>query len=284
MNMLNLQSKPWLKRAATGWLLGMLMACTGWAETLTEKSWRILNDGATDTSLEKRTQAISALGLIQKDAHAEELASKALTDNKADVRAAAATALGGMNATQAIPELRMALKDADAGVVLAAAHSLLLMKDWTAYEVYYAVLTGKRKSGASLLDQQKKMLQDKQKMAQFAAETGIGFIPFGGLGMTVYKTLTKDDVSPVRAAAAKLLTNDPDPKSADALVEAASDKSWIVRAAAVEAIGRRGNQALAEKIAPNLDDEKSVVQYTAAAAIIRLNELPPPKPRPQSKR
>jgi HEAT repeat protein len=118
------------------------------------------------------------------------------------------------------------------------------------------------------------MLNDPKKMAMFGFETGVGFIPFGGVGLTAFKALTKDDASPVRAAAAKLLASDPDPKSGEALVTAATDKSWLVRAAAVDAIGRRDDPALAPQIAQELDDEKSVVKYIAAAAIIRLSETP----------
>jgi HEAT repeat protein len=245
----------------------------------TETAWKILDGGVADPSVDKRAQAVSALGMLSRDAHAERLAVKALGDEKPEVRAAAATALGAMRAVSAIPALRKALKDPEVSVVLAAAQSLLTLKDNTAYEVYYAVLTGQRKGGEGLIEQQKKMLEDRKKMTELAVTTGIGFIPFGGIGMTVYKTVTKDDASPVRAAAAKLLAHDPDPKSAEALVAAASDKSWIVRTAAVDAIGRRGERSLAEKIAPQLEDEKSVVQYAAAAAIVHLSELPASRPR-----
>ena len=47
--------------------------------------------------------------------------------------------------------------------------------------------------------------------------------------------MTKDDASPVRAAAAKIVAKDPDPKSAEALIEATSDSHWIVCVAALDA-------------------------------------------------
>ena len=72
--------------------------------------------------------------------------------------------------------------DKDVGVIISAAHALLELGDNRGYGVYYAILTGERKSGASLLDEQKKMLNDPKKMAQFGFEQGIGFIPFAGLG------------------------------------------------------------------------------------------------------
>jgi HEAT repeat protein len=254
-----------------------LLALTAYAageDTPFVKAWSILNPAVTDKDIEKRTQSVSALGLIVKNEHAEEMANSALNDPKPEVRAAAANALGQMEATRSIPVLKNALKDSDAGVVLAAAHALLVLHDKYAYEVYYAVLTGERKSGAGLLADQRKMLDDPKKMAQFGFETGVGFLPFGGLGLTAIRTLTKDDASPVRASAAKILANDPDPKSGEALVTATSDKSWIVRAAALDAIARRGDKSLESKIVPALDDDKPAVQYIAAAAVIRLNDLP----------
>jgi HEAT repeat protein len=247
------------------------------AQTPDQRSWDILNPAVTDTNIEKREQAVTALGIITtRDAHARELVIKALSDEKPEVRTAAANAMGTMGDRESVPALRKALNDPDVGVVLAAAHSLYLLKDREAYEVYYAVLTGKRKSGAGLFSDQRKMLDDPRKMAQFGFETGVGFIPFGGLGLTAVRAITKDDSSPVRAAAAKTLANDPDPKTSEALVTAASDKSWVVRAAALDAISRRGNPDLIVKIVPQLDDEKPVVQYVAAAAIIRLSETTPP--------
>jgi len=117
------------------------------------------------------------------------------------------------------------------------------------------------------------MLHDPMKMAQFGFEQGIGFIPFAGLGLSAIKGLTKDDISPVRAAAAKILAADRDPRSGKALVTAASDKSWLVRAAVLDAISHRNDPALLPDIEPRLDDDKEVVRYTAAAAILHLQDV-----------
>jgi HEAT repeat protein len=113
-------------------------------------------------------------------------------------------------------------------------------------------------------------LQDKKKMAEFGVDEGLGFIPFAGIGYSAVKVLRKDDVSPVRAAAA-ILANDPDPKSGQALVTATSGKSWIVRAAALDAIAKRGDPKLLSGIVPLMFDEKDVVRYNAAAAVIKLS-------------
>jgi HEAT repeat protein len=78
----------------------------------------------------------------------------------------------------------------------------------------------------------------------------------------------------VRAAAAKLLVNDPDPRVGQALVRAASDKSWMVRASALLAIAKRGDPELLNGIVPAMSDKNEVVRCTAAAAVIRLTTVP----------
>jgi len=87
----------------------------------------------------------------------------------------------------------------------------------------------------------------------------------------VFKAVTKDDASPVRAAAATKLAGDPDPKSGEALAKSAADSKWLVRAAVVDAIARRGNPSLLKAIVPLLDDDNDAVKFSAAAAVIRLS-------------
>jgi len=74
-------------------------------------------------------------------------------------------------------------------------------------------------------------------------EEGIGFIPFAGIGYEIFKTVTKNDSSPVRAAA-------------------------------LEAIALREDPSLIPKISAALDDGKNVVRFTAAACVAHLSGLP----------
>lgn len=234
----------------------------------------MLYAGLSDSSTDKRAKAVQVLGLLPNDPQAEEAALHALKDDKPDVRAAAAQALGDMKAKNAIPQLVALVDDKDAGVILAGAHSLIVLGDNRGYNVYYAILTGERKSGTSLMEQQKKMLSDPKKMAQFGFEQGIGFIPFAGMGYGAFKMLTKDNTSPVLAAAALVLAKDPDPKSGQALADtAAGNKSWIVRAAALNAIALRGETSLLPAAQSGLQDQREEVRYSAAAAVIRLTDL-----------
>ena len=111
-------------------------------------------------------------------------------------------------------------------------------------------------------------------MAEMGFEEGIGFMPFAGIGYEIFKTVTKNDSSPVRAAAAKKLAHDPEPDAAEALVKAASDKNLQVRAAALEAIALREDRSLIPKISAALDDGIDVVRFTAAACVAHLSSLP----------
>jgi HEAT repeat protein len=239
-----------------------------------DKAWTVLQSGLSNSNTDNRTVATRLLGGLPNNPKAKEQALKALADSKPEVRAAGAEALGNMQAKSAIPQLEQLCRtDQDAGAVIACARALVNLGDPLGFNIYYAILTGELKSGASLLDEQKKMLKDPKKLAQFGFETGVGFIPFGGLTLGVFKSLTKDDVSPIRAAAADVLAQDPDPKTTLALKTALTDKSWLVRAAAADALGKRKDQTAVLDLVPVLDDDKEAVRYTAAVSIIRLNDM-----------
>jgi HEAT repeat protein len=242
------------------------------AQTPVESSWTVLSAGLGDKSAETRGKAVRALGLITNNQKAQQLAETALSDPKPEVQAAAAEALGQMGAKSSVPKLLEAVKTKETPVVFAAASALYNLGDARAYEVYYAVLTGERKTGESLIDSQMKMLKDPKALAHLGFEQGIGFIPFAGLGLSVLKTTTKDDTSPVRAAAAQKLIRDADSKTTAALMKAASDPKWLVRAAVVDAIAKRGDPALLKSVWPLLSDGNDTVRFNAAAAVLRLTK------------
>jgi HEAT repeat protein len=239
-----------------------------------EQAWSVLKNGLTNSNMDKRKKAVAELGLLPGDSQALDAALTALKDDKPDVRVAAAQALGDMSAKIATPQLIAALQDTDVSVILTAAHTLVTFGNEKGYNVFYAVLTGQQKSGESLAEQQKKMLNDPKKLAGLGFQTGLGFVPFGSLGYSAFKLFTKDDVSPVLAAAALTLAKDPDPKSGQALVNAAQDqKKWLVRAAAYDAIAKRGDPSLKGAAVSGLQDAQEEVQYSAAAAVIRLSDI-----------
>jgi HEAT repeat protein len=242
-------------------------------QTPRERAWQLLESACASDKTADRATATLVLGLIQNNVKSARLAEKALTDDKSEVRSAAAAALGEMNSRASIPKLRAALEDQDPLVVLAAAHSLDLMHDNSAYEVYYEVLNGERKAKRSLIASQASLFHDPKRMAALGFVEGIGFIPFAGIGWGAIKAIAKDDSSPVRAAAAKVLARDPDPATTRALTDAAGDKSWIVQTAALEALAKRGDRSALNTVERYMADEKDAVRYTAAAAVLRLTGI-----------
>ena len=253
--------------------------------SLHDRAWLILHSGLSFNGTEKRVKAVGALGVLKGNGEAEKLAVAALKDEKGDVRAAAANALGAMQAVRAKGPLEAALDDNEPAVVLAAANSLLLLKDANfAYDVYYGVLTGTMRTNNGVIKEQikeqMKILHDKKKLAELGLEQGIGFIPYGGIGYGMAKTLAKSDNSPMRAAAAKKLAHDPDPITANALVDASHDKNWVVRVAALEAIAERGDRSLMPKITDSMDDARDEVRFTGAACVAHLSSLRAKHPAP----
>ncbi len=255
-----------------GLLFILLFSVLLQAQAPVNKAWSILKQGAADKNVEKRVNTFRALALAVHDQTAQQMAESALADEKSEVRSAAASALGQMGAKSSSLKLqRMVKEDKDAGVVFSAADALFRLGDPAAFQVYYAVLLGEKKTGEGLVESQMKMLKDPKAMANMGFEVGIGFVPFASAGYGVFKAVTKDDASPVRAAAATKLARDPDPKSGEALATSAKDPKWVVRAAVVDAIAKRGDPALLKAIVPLLDDENDAVKFSAAAAVVRLS-------------
>jgi len=254
-------------------LFSVLTLPFSFAVTGKEKAWAMFEAAAQSKGTAERAIGIRALGLLRDDAHARELAESALEDPKPEVRAAAATALGQMQATQSIPKLQKLLSDEKLPVVMAAAHSLRDLKDHpSAYAVYYDILSGGRKTGGPV-SQQLDTLRDPKVLAKIGLEQGIGYIPFAGIGWDAWRYTHKKDPNPVRAVAATFLAHDPDPATGAALCTATTDKDWIVRAAAIQALAQRGDPEFEAKIELSLFDPDPHVRYTAAAAVIRLTAV-----------
>ena len=245
-----------------------------WSQSPPDHAWQVLESGLNEKSADRRQAAARALGLIVDSSRAASLAQKTLADPVREVQAAGATALGTMEAKQSIPSLKKALNDKEPLVVLAAAQSLISLGDPIGYEMYYAVLTGERKAKSGLIDEQLHAMRDHKKMILLGIQEGAAFVPFGGLGYGAYRLLTGDNASALRAAAARVLAKDPDRDSSNALIVAASDKSALVRMAALESLAQRNDPEVLGKIEPLISGDKSAVRYTAAAAVIRLSNIP----------
>lgn len=238
---------------------------------LEEKSWLILQTGLHSKRAAQREEAVKALSLLEGNRQAIRFTLRAMRDKNPQVRAAAASTLGQLHATATLPALRAAVSDKDASVMLAATHALFVMKDPLAYEIYYAILMGDKKTSAGMIQSQVERLKDPKQVAQMGLQEGIGFVPYAGMGYEAYRQLMKHDSSPVRAAAARFIALDPDSISEDALIQVAvADKNIFVREAALDALAQRSDPKCIERLAINLDETKYPVRYRTAATVIRL--------------
>jgi HEAT repeat protein len=241
-----------------------------------DQAWQVLRDGLADPKVLNRANAVQALSLVSNNRTAERLAVHALHDEHQSVRAAAATSLGQMHATRAIPALKETLADKEISVVLAATYALYTLKDKSAFSIYYAILMGDKKASEGMVQAQLDRLKDPKKMAELGVQEGLGFVPFGGMGFEAYKQISKRDDSPARTAAARFLAHDPDPVSEDALLQSAlADENESVRKASLDALAERGNPVCIARLVKNLTDVKAAVRYRTAAVIIHLSSIGP---------
>jgi HEAT repeat protein len=238
-----------------------------------KQAWNILVEGARGSNMDKRANAIQALGLDSGDPAAVQLAEDALGYKEAYVRAAAAKALGALDSAQSIPKLQSLVTDKDISVALAVGHALVQLKSNSGYDVYYSLVVGVRKGRTSPITEEINQMKTPSRAVRFAFDQGIGFLPYGGYGMEALHAWKKRSTAPTRAAAARELAGDPDPRSGQALAKVVSDKDWSVRAAAIEAIAKRGDPALLVDIVPAMSDRKDVVRYSAAAGVLRLGRI-----------
>jgi len=265
----------WARVLFASCCIWLLLGSAAYPQTPQEQAKEILQTGLSEHNTGKRAAAVAALGLLQNDPWAVESAERALGDKKADVRAAAATALGQMGAKSSTPFLKKALADRENRVFFAAADSLLSMDDSEGYDVYYEILTGERKSGQGLIAAKKKLVTDPKALTLIGLGVGISYAPYATYGWMLWRELSKDYRTPVRINALKKLANDPDSRIGGALTNAACDKHETVRVAALFAIGRHNDPSLIVPITQHMMDKKAPVRYMAAAAVLRLSALVP---------
>lgn len=236
-------------------------------ETSREHAWKLLKDGLQDKDAEKRAQAVSALGLIRGNLESIRLAENALGDSSKEVREAAVTALGEMDAKSSRTKIKALLGTADSHTVITIAAVLRKFDDPEGYEIYYEILTGRRKGNGGLLQG----IKDKKSLEKMGFEEALGFVPYASIGLGAYNYFKGNNSSAVDATAATQLATDPDAAAKKALVDAAYNGKEVVKVAALRALARRGDPAVVPDIAHQMWD-KPLVSYTAAAAVVHLTD------------
>jgi len=226
-----------------------------------------------------RLQGLAAIGTISgTDERAVKIAIDALRDHDAQVRAAAANALGQMKATQAAPDLKAALDDTGE-VAFAAAKALCDIGDPSGRAMVVAVIAGERKDTPGILtnavrDARKKFHHPEGVLLLGGQEAAGSFFPPAGMGIVAVKDAFKLRGTSGQASAAEALAKDPEPYAVTLLEWALTDDKWEVRSAAAKALGERGTADSKSKLGTAMiTDKHTAVRTLAAAVIIRIDRL-----------
>ena len=272
------------------------------AANTTERAHLILEAALKARNPDTRKVAVQALGLIgPREPYLSELRTM-LLDDDVQVRVAVVGSVLDLKDKDTVSTLREAMGDRVPEVSFAAARALTSLGDTKGRDVLIAVLAGEHDASTGYFTAQGRgalrMFYTPKAMLPYLLGRGIGLAHVAGLGLGVasLEGLLSDPNISGRAAAALLLSTDPDPRVLIALRSALTDADDSVRAAAVHAIALRGDRTLEADLLPFLDDGAASVRTRAAAACLRLELIPSPapaappspaapaKPKPQSHR
>jgi HEAT repeat protein len=271
-------------------LVIFLTATYLFGQTPDEVAWRILDNGVHEGNPIKRREAVLAMSLVLPATRPVALVTGALEDKDAGVREAACAVLGEIRARTAIPKLQAAVADPVPEVTFAAAKALFNMKDQMGIDVMTEVLLGEQSDASGFVSgsirSMRLKLHDPKALMMIGLNEGAGFAGPFGMGVPLAEGLLKDNQASGKTVAALLLATDHSPQSLDALKRALEDKNWTVRAAATRAIARRDARTLYDNVAMLLNDKRDEVEFSAAAAVIRLKQpaAEAASPRPQGRK
>ncbi len=270
-------------------------AAPGASKATLVKAWNILHVGAADAKPEVRQQAAAALGSMEGVAEAVSMLEHFLADDAdPDVRQTAATGLGAMKATSAIPALKDAIDDPDAGVSFAAVRSLWEMGDSSGRVVLEDILGKQRGTSSGGMGKQirdaKREMRSPAQLAMLGFDNASGTLlgPFS-IGYGPAKSILKDSGAPNRVLAADLLSRHCNDESRQALEDRlAAEGNWGVKTAIARALARCGDVASLPILEAYLVDSRDSLKFMAAASIIRLSRPPAPvtttRPRGRAKK
>jgi HEAT repeats len=245
--------------------------------TSPEAAWTLLREGANSDKFRDRSDAISALTVLDGDRKAIAMIANALDDKEETIRVLAATSLGDIKARRAIPKLKSAMDDKSSQVDFAAAVALWKMGDRSGRDIFYDVLDGERKVKPNLI--KSKMQQARMDMHDPKALALIGVNEVSGaflgpfsMAVSMVEEYAKNGGTPVQALCAQLLASDPSHRTAEELTDALGDKSWAVRAAAARSLAKLDHPAALPQLRDMMENDKSrPARFAAAVAIIRIS-------------
>jgi HEAT repeat protein len=246
--------------------------------TTVADAWKMIAEGTSDKSVRKRIPALLTLGSAGDRPEVERILVKAMEDSHADVRRAAAAALGKARIRGAIPRLQKALDDPSPRVRVAAARSLWEMKDYSGSTLFeHIAMHQALPEEKGLREEWHKAMtrvNDPSYVLVTGMQEGAGMLlgPYS-FAIPVYRYLSADKAAPSRAAAATLLGELHTDPAVQALEMALVDDQPVVRAAAAIALGKSERPAEIVQLGPLLHDHRAVVRLSAASAIARLSPV-----------
>jgi HEAT repeats len=244
-------------------------------ENLSVAAWKSLESGTESDKARSRSDALSALTLLNSDPKAISLIEARLDDKEEAIRVLAATALGDIKARSAIPALRKDLDDPSLQVSFAAAQALWKMGDRSGRDIFYAVLDGERKTSPGLIKGKvrtaKQEMHDPKALALIGINEASGaFLGPFSMGVSMIEEYAKNTSAPVQAVCAQLLAMDDSRRTTDELEDALWDKNWAVRAAAARALAQLNDRKAVRQLTDIMENDKQESARFVAAAIIRL--------------
>jgi HEAT repeat protein len=261
-----------------GPLLLIFTILPAFAQEPLDHAWTILSDGLHDNNPVKRAQDVAAMGIMRPQPKSVALVESAFDDKDYSVRQAACTALEQMQARQSIGKLRDMLNDKAPEVVFAAAKALNSMNDPTGHQVLVAILLGDRADSSgfftSSMHDMKQKMHDPKGLVIIGVKEGAGMaLGPAAMGIPVAEGLLKDSAASGKTVTVALLAKGTvNAETLEALRDALEDKNWTVRAAAARALALNDRMETFDQIAGLLNDKRDEVQYSAAAAVIRLKQ------------
>lgn len=250
-------------------------------------AWAMLMQGANSEKFRDRSDAISALTILDRDRRAISVISEGLRDKEETIRVLASASLGDIKARSTIPQLRDAMdNDKSPQVSFAAAQALWKMGDRAGRDVFYEVLDGERKVKPSLLKSKmheaRMDMHDPKALALIGVNEASGaFLGPFSMGVSMVEEYAKNNGTSIQALCAQLLALDDTRETVDELTYALGDKNWTVRAAAARSLAKLGIRAALPQLKDMMAEDKSQpARFAAAAAVIRLSGRParPAKP------
>jgi HEAT repeat protein len=240
-------------------------------------AWTLLVQKVTSDSVRDRSDALSALTVLDSDRKAITLIENALGDKDENIRVFAATSLGDIKARSAIPKLKGAMDDKSAAVSFAAAQALWKMGDRSGRDIFYEILDGERKTKPGLIkskiNEAKLEMHDPKALALLGINqiSGAFLGPFS-MGVSMFEEFAKDTSAPVQALCAQLLAADDSHHTVDELTAALDDNHWPVRAAAARSLARLRYHGAMPQLKDMMENDKSQpARFVAAAAIVQLS-------------